>query len=428
MSITREQLYAEVWAEPMLTVATRYQVSSSFLARVCRRMRVPCPPRGYWAKNRAGVKIKVPKLPSAQPGDEITWERGGGGTRLSPEAPTIRAKRKRSPSPRVFAEDGRHRHLAGVEAHFAQAREMSNGYLKPSKRLMADLFVSKKALDYIIQTANQFFIHLESCGYAVGFGSEGRRPDLQPCEGKDAHVSSYDSWHPSRPTVVQFGTLGIGLTIFEVSEEAEAKHVNGKYVRISDLPVPKRRPPYEANSWISKHQFLTGRLAVRAYSPYHDVEWQRTWLEPKAGDLPGMFEEMTRSLKRHASLLVPQVKEAMEKQRLEHERWEAERQAWIKQRAVEEEARRREAIAQARAQAISDSKKDLLAIIQTWDQAKRVQGFLTEIETAISGLDEAERAGLLERLRKAKAFLGEVDVLRAIRDWKTPEERYPHGE
>lgn len=33
-------------------------------------------------------------------------------------------------------------------------------YLKPSKRLMADLFVSKKALDHIIQTANQFFMDL----------------------------------------------------------------------------------------------------------------------------------------------------------------------------------------------------------------------------------------------------------------------------
>ena len=328
----------------------------------------------------------------------------------------------------MFAEDGRHRHLAGIEDHFTNAREMSNGYLKPSKRLMADLFGSKKALDYIIQTANQFFLHLESCGYTVGFGSEGGRPDLQPCEGKDTNISSWDSWHPSRSTVVQFGTLAIGLTIYEVSEEAESKNINGKYIRISELPVPKRQPRYEASSWTSKHQFLTGRLAVRAYSPYGDVEWQRTWVEPRTGDLSGMFDEMTRSLKRQASLLVPLVKEAMEKRRLEHERWEAERQVWIKQRAIEEEARRREAIAQARAQTIADSKKDLLVIIQTWDQAKRVQCFLKDIETAISGIDKVERTGLLERLGKAKAFLGEIDVLRAIREWKTPEERYPQSE
>lgn len=99
----------------MLTEATRYQVPSSFLARVCRSMRVPCPPRGYWAKNRAGVKKKVPKPPPALSGDEITWERGGGGTHFPPEPPTIRARRKWSPSPRNFAEDGRHRLLAGIK-------------------------------------------------------------------------------------------------------------------------------------------------------------------------------------------------------------------------------------------------------------------------------------------------------------------------
>ena len=34
MSVSREKLYEEVWAEPMLKVGARYGVSSSFLARV----------------------------------------------------------------------------------------------------------------------------------------------------------------------------------------------------------------------------------------------------------------------------------------------------------------------------------------------------------------------------------------------------------
>lgn len=33
MSVSREKLHEEVWAGPMLKVATRYDVSSSFLAR-----------------------------------------------------------------------------------------------------------------------------------------------------------------------------------------------------------------------------------------------------------------------------------------------------------------------------------------------------------------------------------------------------------
>jgi hypothetical protein len=59
MTITRETLYAEVWAEPMLVVAARYKVSGSFLTRVCERLRVPRPPRGYWAQ----LKVSVERTP-----------------------------------------------------------------------------------------------------------------------------------------------------------------------------------------------------------------------------------------------------------------------------------------------------------------------------------------------------------------------------
>jgi Zn-dependent peptidase ImmA (M78 family) len=45
--VSREKLYEEVWSEPMTTVAKRYDVSSNFLARICERLHVPHPLRGY---------------------------------------------------------------------------------------------------------------------------------------------------------------------------------------------------------------------------------------------------------------------------------------------------------------------------------------------------------------------------------------------
>ena len=60
----REKLYKEVWAEPVALVAGSYSVSGVYLARVCRQLQVPVPPRGYWARVRSGQRVRKAKLPS----------------------------------------------------------------------------------------------------------------------------------------------------------------------------------------------------------------------------------------------------------------------------------------------------------------------------------------------------------------------------
>jgi len=81
-SISREALYEEVWAEPMVKVALRYEVSGSFLARICTRLNVPRPSRGYWAMLAAGKKVRRTPLPDAKPGDELEWARNGQTKRI----------------------------------------------------------------------------------------------------------------------------------------------------------------------------------------------------------------------------------------------------------------------------------------------------------------------------------------------------------
>jgi hypothetical protein len=58
--VTREALYALVWSEPMLKVAARYDVSSSYMGRICTLLNVPRPERGYWAKQLSTVIEYVP--------------------------------------------------------------------------------------------------------------------------------------------------------------------------------------------------------------------------------------------------------------------------------------------------------------------------------------------------------------------------------
>jgi hypothetical protein len=60
----REKLYQEVWAEPVKMVARRYGVSDVALAKTCRKLAIPLPGRGYWARLRAGQTMK--RVPAAE--------------------------------------------------------------------------------------------------------------------------------------------------------------------------------------------------------------------------------------------------------------------------------------------------------------------------------------------------------------------------
>ncbi len=56
--MTREELYELVWSKPMTLVAKEFDLSSSYMARVCAALNVPRPERGYWAK--LDVRIRTP--------------------------------------------------------------------------------------------------------------------------------------------------------------------------------------------------------------------------------------------------------------------------------------------------------------------------------------------------------------------------------
>jgi hypothetical protein len=67
-NITREELYRQVWATPMSRLSTQYGISGNGLKKICVRLNVPYPPRGYWAKLAAGKRVKRTPLPRAQVG------------------------------------------------------------------------------------------------------------------------------------------------------------------------------------------------------------------------------------------------------------------------------------------------------------------------------------------------------------------------
>lgn len=418
MAVTRETLYEEVWAEPMTKVAARYGVSSSFLARVCERLNIPRPSRGYWARLEVGKASPKPALPEARPGDEIEWARKGEPRRVARVLPQPPSEGATPPPRRQRERPTRHELLAGARQHFEAAEESKGGYLRPLKKRLVDLFVTKATLDHAFDVANMLFLALEERGHRVTFAPWDQhlhRPELD--ERSEGGRERYGSarWGPDRPTVVYVGTVAIGLTLFELSEEVEVQYVNGQYVRVADLPQPamkqRRSTPFE-DVWKHERDMPSGRLCLRASSPYARANWEKQWRESKGSNLSSKVPQMVRELEAEAGTIAALVAEGERQAEIEARRREEQYAKW---RAEEAERRR--------LQNIKESSDQLFAIIDVWGIAKRIEAFFEDAERRAADLDEAGREAIHDRLRRARMLLGGIDALQRFRTWKAPDER-----
>ncbi|WP_021171164.1 hypothetical protein SOV_34100 [Sporomusa ovata DSM 2662] len=68
----REKLYKEVWANPVVKVAAQYGVSDVAIHKICKKLNVPTPSLGYWAKVNAGAKVPKTPLPKTNGPTQIT--------------------------------------------------------------------------------------------------------------------------------------------------------------------------------------------------------------------------------------------------------------------------------------------------------------------------------------------------------------------
>ena len=52
-TVSREELHQLVWEFPGTHLAKRFGISDVALAKICRRLDVPRPPPGWWARKAA---------------------------------------------------------------------------------------------------------------------------------------------------------------------------------------------------------------------------------------------------------------------------------------------------------------------------------------------------------------------------------------
>ncbi len=414
--VSRESLYELVWAEPMLKVAARFGVSSSYLARVCTLLKVPRPARGYWAKFAVGKVLPRPNLPDARPGDELVWARGDAQWETKLPIPTPPSDRPNRRATRVKRTNTEHALIAGAKVIFEEGRKAYGvGYLKPRKRLLVDIVATRTGLDKALSFGNELFLALEDDGYRVVIAPHGERltrRDFDEREVPRKDHSYRDRWSPGRCTVVYVGTVAIGLTIIEMSEEVEVRYVNGEYVRLSEYVPPKRGRYVPDHGWNSKQDLPSGRLCLQAYSPYWRAEWSKQWRETPSRDITGLIPAIVKELRQSASEVTRLAAEGERQAELERQRWEAQQEQW-----------RREEAEKRAAKALKDSTEQLLQIIEGWAQSRRLADFFSDAKRRLEDLSADEQNEMLERLRRAQELIGSIDALERFRSWKAPEER-----
>lgn len=414
--LTREGLYALVWSEPMLKVAAKFGVSSSYMARVCTRMNVPRPERGYWAKLAVGKTQKQVPLPEAQPGNELIWSRDGSSEHVPrplPKPPVHTRRIRTTPTLRM----NQHPLINDAKALFESGRLSYGGeYLKPAKKLLVDLAVTKTGLDKALSFANSFFVSLEEHGHRVVIAPHGeylRREEVDERESPGKHRHFNNLWSPGRDTVVYVGTVAIGLTIIEMSEEVEVRYVNGEYVRVRDYVPPKRGRYTVDHTWTTTKDLPTGRLCLQAYSPYARANWKKQWRETTtARSLDAQIKGIVKELEEASVEIARLVEEGMRQEEIERQRWKAQQEVW-----------KREAEERRVAEVLKSSKEDLHRIIARWAESNRIEQFFVEAERMSSALDVEERLKLMDRLKRARKLIGSVDALDHFLAWKSPDER-----
>jgi hypothetical protein len=203
----REELYQKVWEQPLLKVAEQYGVSAVALGKTCRKLSVPVPGRGHWAKlahGHAGAKKpplpKVDKVPVIYR-SPVAQKKPINSDQNDPELAAIsQLLTSGALDPHPIAPTARpHPLIRNTASQLrSRSRKDENGILLPRETGGLDVKVSEGMLERALQAMARILAVLERQGLTVEVSEQGRTVVLI----KGEHVS-FGIEEPIRRVVTQ---------------------------------------------------------------------------------------------------------------------------------------------------------------------------------------------------------------------------------
>ena len=175
----RVELYTEIWEPPLVKIAPKYGISAVALGKVCRKLQIPLPGRGYWVKKEFDKPVKRLPLPVAKNlpiVHRIKFPAAQGSSNsqavLPEPEPTdpeyVRIKELESRTISVDPGARRHKLVIATERILKHAQANYRGILElPYDQPCLDIRVSKEAVERSLTFINAVIITLETEGFPV---------------------------------------------------------------------------------------------------------------------------------------------------------------------------------------------------------------------------------------------------------------------
>lgn len=172
--LKREELYKMVWSEPVSKLARGYGLSDRGLGKICKRLEIPVPGRGYWQMKKKGLKMTAPPL---QP----TKKLNATGTYIHKTSkPRREAKEDNETCELITAEkmpenkitvppslDSPHPLIAMTRRSLIGAKVDARGLKKPRARGCLDIHVGQDSIDRAMLIMDTLVKALETRGFNI---------------------------------------------------------------------------------------------------------------------------------------------------------------------------------------------------------------------------------------------------------------------
>jgi len=257
----RAKLYEEVWAEAVTTVAKRYGISDVALRKICRKLAVPLPPLGYWAKIAAGKKLPTPSLPKYSGPAKIVRQRYVSDEPVEPDPEHLVARREFEVRPEnriVVAEtlDRLHALVVATERAFRKPKRRNLGDQPITERPALAISVSEASLPRALRIMDALVKALDARGMPLLIEPDGKRrtcltlqdqvlairlventsrTEREPTEKERQEIKKYGhTYLRDRYSYQHTGSLKLGI-IGDYSDELKKVVSDGKHQRVEQF-------------------------------------------------------------------------------------------------------------------------------------------------------------------------------------------------